>query len=117
LSAAGKRWGDIYRTVFNSTHPELSINTVVFALEKFQATVQDVGVGFDHVLGNLERKAEQIIKGEYNIEEVPGLGEEGVVTPQEEAAEHATQKGEEVPILGLGGEPASTVLVTHCGEL
>lgn len=114
--AAAKRWADVYRSVFNSTHPELSSNDVVFALEKVQTTLRDIGVGFDHVLGNLERKAERIFKGDHNTEDVPGLGEEGVVT-RGEAAEQATPNGEESPILGLGGGPAPKASVVHHEEL
>jgi len=113
LVRTAKRWGDIYRSVFNSTHPELSSNQVVFALENVQATLRDIGDGFDHVLGNLERKAEQIFKGDSNTEDVPGLGEEGVVTRGEQAA----PKDEEVPILGLGGGAASAAPVVHHEEL
>ena len=114
--AAAKRWGDLYRSVFNSTHPELSSNEVVFALEKVQATLQDIRVGFDHVLGNLERKAERIFKGDHNTEDVPGLGEEEVVT-RGETAEQAAPKGEEVPVLGLGGGSAPAAPVVHHEEL
>jgi hypothetical protein len=110
MSLAAKRWGDIYRSVFNSTHPELSSNEVVSALDKVQATLQDVGVGFDHVLGNLQRKAERIFKGDHTIEDIPGLGDE-------EVAEKAAQKDEEVPVLGLSGGSASATQDVHHTEL
>jgi hypothetical protein len=117
-SAAAKRSGDIYRTVFNSTHAELSSNEVVLALEKYQTTLRDIGFGFDHVLGNLQRKAERIFNGDHDVEDIPGLGEEGVVTPQGEAAEKMAQTGEEVPVLGLSGGPAHPVAqVVHHEEL
>jgi hypothetical protein len=118
IPAAAKRWGDTYRSVFNSTHPELLSNEVVSALETFQATLRDIGFGFDHVLGNLQRKAELIFKGDHNVEDIPGLGEEGVVTPRGEAAEAVAQKAEEVPVLGLGGDGPGTVApVVHHEEL
>lgn len=117
MSVAAKRWGDIYRTVFNSTHPDLSSNEVVLSLEEFQATLQDIGDGFDHVLGNLQRKAEQIFKGDYDIEDVPGLGEEEVVISQGEGTEKAAQNGEEEPIMGLGGGSAPMAQVVHHVEL
>lgn len=116
MSTAAKRWGDIYRSVFNSTHPELSSNEVVISLEKVHVTLQDIGVGFDHVVGNLQRKAEQIFEGDHNIVDIPGLGEEGVVT-QEEAAEEEAEKGEEVPVLGLGGGSAAATPVVRHEEL
>lgn len=117
MSTAAKRWGDVYRSVFNSTHPELSSNEVVISLEKVHVTLQDIGVGFDHVIGNLQRKAEQIFEGDHNIVDIPGLGEEGVVTPQEEAAEKEAQKGEEAPVLGLGGGSAAATPVVRHEEL
>lgn len=116
MSTAAKRWGDVYRSVFNSTHPELSSNEVVISLEKVHVTLQDIGVGFDHVVGNLQRKAEQIFEGDHNIVDIPGLGEEGVVT-QEEAAEEEAEKGEEVPVLGLGGGSAAATPVVRHEEL
>ena len=116
MSTAAKRWGDIYRSVFNSTHPELSSNEVVISLEKVHVTLQDIGVGFDHVVGNLQRKAEQIFEGDHNIVDIPGLGEEGVVT-QEEAAGEEAEKGEEVPVLGLGGGSAAATPVVRHEEL
>ena len=117
MSVAAKRWADIYRSVFNSTHPELSSNEVDISLDKFQVALQDIGAGFDHVLGNLQRKAERIFDGGHNIEDIPGLGEEGVVVPQEEAAESTAQKGEEEPVMELGGGSAATVPVIQHEEL
>lgn len=117
LSAAARRWGDIYRTVFNSTHPELLSNEVVLSLEKFQATLQDIATGFDHVLGNFQRKAERIFKGDHDIEDSPGLGEEGVVISQGEVTEKAAQKEDEGPIMGLGGGSAAAAPVVHHVEL
>jgi len=64
----------------------------------------------------LERKAERIFKGDHNTEDVPGLGEEGVVT-RGEAAEQVAPKGEEVPVLGLGGGAAPAAPVVHHEEL
>lgn len=116
-SAAAKRWGDIYQSIFNSTHPELSSNEVVFALQNFQATLRDIGLGFDHVLRDLQRKAERIFKGDHDTEEIPGLGEEGVVTPVAEAEEKASQSGEEVPALGVRDGPTIATPAVHHEEL
>ena len=117
LSVAAKRWGDIYRTVFSSEHPELSSNEVVLSLEKFQATLQEIAIGFDHVLGNLQRKAERIFKGDHDTEDAPGLGEEEVVISQGEVTEKAAQKEDEGPIMGLGGGSAAAAPVVRHVEL